>query len=44
MSVNYFYKQHKMDNPDSIPLSTMAMALLTDYLESNPSPVEYEGE
>ena len=44
MSVNYFYKQHRMDNPDSIPLSTMAMALLTDYLESNPSPVEYEGE
>lgn len=44
MSVNYFYKQHRMDNPDSIPLSTMAMALLTDYIESNPSPVEYEGE
>lgn len=44
MSVNYFYKQHKMDNPDSIPLSTMAMALLMDYIESNPSPVEYEGE
>lgn len=44
MSVNYFYKQHRMDNPDSIPLSTMAMALLMDYIESNPSPVEYEGE
>ena len=44
MSVNYFYKQHKMDNPDSIPLSTMAMALLMDYLESNSSSVEYEGE
>lgn len=44
MSVNYFYKQHRMDNPDSIPLSTMAMALLMDYIESNPSSVEYEGE